>query len=120
MMNRRTTGTRFEAVAAGFLEAQGYEIITRNYRCGRNEIDLVCQQDDVVIFVEVKGSRSDKFGDAVYKVDQRKRQSLVAAAQGFIQQFRRNVAGYRFDVVTVTIAHDGRQRIDHRPNAFTL
>ncbi len=119
-MNRRATGSRFEASAAKFLEEQGYEIIARNYRSGRNEIDLVCLSDEVVIFVEVKGSRSDRFGDAVYKVDQRKQQALIAAAQGFIQQFRREVAGFRFDVVIVTEARNGHQRIEHRPNAFTL
>ncbi|MCC6964245.1 MAG: YraN family protein [candidate division Zixibacteria bacterium] len=119
-MNRRATGSRFEASAAKFLEEQGCQIIARNYRSGHHEIDLICLKDEVVIFVEVKGSRSEKFGDAVYKVDQRKQQSLIAAAQGFIQQFRRKVAGFRFDVVIVTEAPDGRQRIEHRPNAFTL
>jgi putative endonuclease len=119
-MNRREAGARFESIAADYLIEQGYQILQRNYRFGRNEIDLICLDGECLVFVEVKGSVGGSFGDPVYKVDQRKQESLTAAAQGFLQGAVRTFDGVRFDVVTVTEDKDGQHRIDHRVNAFTL
>ncbi|WP_262509743.1 YraN family protein [Siphonobacter curvatus] len=35
------TGQRGEVLAARFLEQKGYEIVARNYRAGRAEVDLM-------------------------------------------------------------------------------
>ena len=37
-----------------FLLKKGYEVLERNYRFGRNEIDLICLNDNLLVFVEVK------------------------------------------------------------------
>lgn len=119
-MNRRSTGARFEAMAAEFLESKAFTILNRNFRFGRHEIDLICADGDCVVFVEVKGVRSEAFGDPIHKVDQRKRDSIIAAAQGYLQQSLKRWDNCRFDVVTVVQRPDGTCDIDHRPNAFTL
>ena len=59
---RRALGHWGESVAATHLEAKGYVILARNWRCRLGEIDLVAQLGDVVIFVEVKTRRGRDFG----------------------------------------------------------
>ena len=51
-----------EALAVAHLKARGYEILERNYRAVRGEIDLIAQDGDFIVFVEVKTRRSLKFG----------------------------------------------------------
>jgi len=46
-----------EQQACQFLQNHGYEILARNVRGGRGELDIVAKKDDIVIFVEVKAHR---------------------------------------------------------------
>ena len=50
----RQRGTLGEEFAAKKLAEAGYEILARNWRSGRHEIDLILQKDGVIAFVEVK------------------------------------------------------------------
>lgn len=100
-------------MAEKFLMENGYEIIERNWAAGHKEIDLIALNDKTVVFVEVKGSRSRKFGHPSERVDRRKRDNLINAAEQFI--IAKNLKGcdYRFDLITFL---DGK--LEHYPNAF--
>ncbi len=52
--NNSYTGTLGEKIAAEYLLRHGYHIIVQNYRKPWAEIDLICQKDAVVHFIEVK------------------------------------------------------------------
>ena len=52
-MNRRELGSRYEKLAARELAKRGYEILALNYRCRQGEVDIVCRQGGVLVFVEV-------------------------------------------------------------------
>lgn len=119
MPNNRQIGARYENAAKDFLIAHGYDIIAQNYRSGRHEIDIICCNDNQLIFVEVKGSSSDSFGAAAHKVNQTKQQSIIAAAQGYIQNANVEYDSYRFDVIVVS-DKQGELRIEHVKGAFTL
>lgn len=119
MRNNRDSGARYETAAKDYLIAHGCEIIAQNYRSGRHEIDIICRKDNQLVFVEVKGSTSDAFGDASYKVNFTKQQSIIAVAQGFIQNSNVEYDSYRFDVIVVT-DNKGKLSIEHSEGAFTL
>ena len=53
-MNKRKTGQEQEVKAACFLKTQGYQILERNYRCKKGEIDLIAREGQYLVFVEVK------------------------------------------------------------------
>ena len=118
-MNRRRLGSKFEQIASDYLIKNKYEIVRRNYRSGRIEIDIICTIGEELVFVEVKGVRSDAFGDPVYRVDRRKQASIIKAAEGFIQESTRGYTSYRFDVIVVDARGDPPE-LNHIINAFTL
>ena len=57
-MNKRAVGTTFEQKAAEYLAMNGYQIISKNFRCKIGEIDLIAKSEGYLCFIEVK-YRSD-------------------------------------------------------------
>ncbi|HXG42097.1 MAG TPA: YraN family protein [Dehalococcoidia bacterium] len=112
---RRSLGAFGERLAASYLESRGYRIRQRNVRLQEGEIDLVAEKDGCLVFVEVRTRRGQAAGTAAESVTPRKQARLLALAEAYLQ-----VAGgdlppqQRIDVVTVTLATDGRLlAIDH-------
>ena len=95
---RRQTGAAAEAAAAAFLEHAGLRVIERNVRFVHGEIDLVCRDGDVLVFVEVRLRRRNDFGGAAASIDAAKQAKLVAAAGLYLGRFRTPPA-CRFDAV---------------------
>ena len=56
------TGDWGEDLAAAWYREHGYAVLDRNWRCAAGEIDLVAARDRLVVIVEVKTRRSDKYG----------------------------------------------------------
>ncbi|MDH3891292.1 MAG: YraN family protein [candidate division Zixibacteria bacterium] len=103
----------FEKLAARFFEQQGYEVLARNWRAGRLEIDLIVKREDLIVFVEVKSAASKRFGHPAERIDAKKTINLTRAAQQFITEQEVTGCDLRFDVVTFI---DGQ--LEHFPNAF--
>jgi putative endonuclease len=115
---RRSIGQAAEDAAARWLARAGLAVLERNVRFREGEIDLVCRDRDVIVFVEVKCRRAhwgDGPGDAVAW---HKRRRLVRLAQHYLRARRLDHARCRFDVVAVTIEDDGARTIRHLPAAF--
>ena len=51
---RQKLGAHGERVAARRYEADGYEVVARNWRCGDGELDLVLRRGDTLVFAEVR------------------------------------------------------------------
>ena len=115
---RREIGQEAEEAATRWLRRAGLAVLERNVRFREGEIDLVCRDGDVVVFVEVKCRRprwGEGPGDAV---SWEKRRRLVRLAQHYLQARRLDGARCRFDVVAVTIERDGTHTVRHLPGAF--
>lgn len=110
---RLETGQTFERLAAVFFEQNGFEILQRNWRTGRREIDLIVKKGNLIAFVEVKSASSKKYGHPANRVDERKVTNLTKAAQQYL--IDNKIEGYdlRFDVVTFV-----NGKLEHFPDAF--
>lgn len=108
-------GLDAEAIAATWLEGQGWAVLARRARTPAGEIDLVAEQGGLLAFIEVKARPS--FRDAAFALGGRQRGRLLAAAEVWLAgNPGHGAAGMRFDVVLV--AADGSvQRI---ADAFRL
>jgi putative endonuclease len=113
-------GRQGEEIALYYLEKKGYELVIKNYRYDRAEIDLIMKDEKkkVLVFAEVKTRSSKLFGEAQESVVFRKQEQLIKSAQGFLMTHE-EYAEYekRFDVVAVYI-RGGKEEIIHFENAF--
>lgn len=102
MSDKIKIGNIGETLAAKFLAAQGYEIVTRNFRFGRSEIDLIVKRDNWVLFVEVKTRGSNEYGEPEDFVSVAQMNRIYQAAEEWI--FATDWQGdIRFDIVTVKL-----------------
>src|SRR6478609_7752895 len=116
MSDKIRKGKEGEELAAKFLAEKGSEIVERNYRHKRSEIDLIVRKTNWLVFVEVKFRTSDAFGFPEEFVDYKKVKNILAGAEEFTYQidWRGNV---RYDIVAVR-SIDGKQEIKHIEDAF--
>lgn len=117
MTDKSERGVLGEQLAAGFLIEKGYEVLERNYRHLRSEIDLVVKRDDWLIFVEVKTRTSNAFGFPEEFVDSKKKKMIFEGADYylFITNWPGNV---RYDIVAVNLEDEAHPRIHHLEDAF--
>ncbi len=108
-----------ERVAATHLIRRGLVLLDRNWRCARGELDLVMRdRGDVLVFVEVKTRRSDRFGTPAEAVGPAKVLRLRQLAAAWLAQAGIHPAEVRFDVVEVRPRPSGAAEVTHLPGAF--
>lgn len=109
-----------EEKAARFLIRQGYSIVTRNYRSRYGEIDIIAENEEYLVFAEVRLRKDVRFGTPEETVDQRKQQKLRLTAECYLQEFP-TTRQPRFDVLAL-YAKDGVETrplpVRHIINAF--
>ena len=101
MKGKRGIGERGEAQAAAFLVAQGLVVLEQNFYVQGGEIDLVCEQDDELVFVEVKLRNSDAFGSAVESVTPKKLACVQLAAEEWLQKNDKEDQPWRIDLIAI-------------------
>lgn len=113
------TGRAGENAAEKYLKRKGYQIIDRNYRCKKGEIDLIVKKHDTVAFVEVKTRNSMKYGVPSESITEAKKKHIRSTAFWYINT--NNIINVdmdlRFDVIEI-LRSDSRQYIKHIENAF--
>ena len=97
--SRQQFGFSGERLAEKYLIEHGFAVVTRNFRTREGEIDLICRDRGVLVFVEVKTRRSNRFGAPEEAVTFRKLQRLRAAAFAFLGEHPAH--RFRFDVIAI-------------------
>ena len=114
-------GARGEKLACRFLRHNGYKILYRNFK-GRSggEIDVVCRDNDTLVFVEVKTRTREDFGRPVAAVDRQKQKRISRGGLAWLRMLDNPDILFRFDVVEVIVADDAKPRLELIKNAFPL
>src|ERR1700680_5119570 len=114
-------GIRGEKLACRFLRRNGYRVLYRNFR-GRSggEIDIVCRDKDMLVFVEVKTRAREDFGRPIEAVDRRKQKRVSRGGLAWLRMLDNHAIIFRLDVVEVIIAEDAKPRLELIKNAFQL
>lgn len=116
MAKHNDIGTRGEEIAVEYLAGKGYLVKERNWRFGKNEIDIIAVQGNELVIVEVKTRSSRYLLEPFLAVTKTKQRLLIRAANAYVR--RVNYCGdVRFDVVSIILFPD-RHEIDHMENAF--
>lgn len=118
MENRASKlGILGENEAVNFLVNKGYRILHRNWRCGKDELDVVAMNEDILVFIEVKTRTGTAFGQPWESVDARKEEALYRVAAAYIEHFKID-CDVRFDIISIVVSPGMDFWIDHIENAF--
>ena len=101
--NREAQGKWAEARAAQYLADKGLILLDRNFRTKMGEIDLIMQEDNMLVFVEVRYRKTNLFGSPVESVDRRKQIKLIKTAECYLASHKKYARmPSRFDVVGIS------------------
>jgi putative endonuclease len=103
--SRQALGARGEERAAAWYEANGYEVVARNWRCREGEIDVVARRDGTTVFCEVKTRTSSRFGVPAEAVGWEKQRRLRRLAARYLAQPGARSTQVRFDVASILEGH---------------
>jgi putative endonuclease len=116
MSDKAALGTRGEELAAGYLRQKGYTVIDRNWKSGRTEIDIIAENNEYIVFIEVKTRSADYQVHPADAVNVPKQRTIIFAASNYIKN-RRIDKEARFDIITVIFGRSDWE-IDHIENAY--
>ena len=100
-MNKRAFGNEGEQTACDFLSARGWQVLDRNVRRGRGEIDIIARRKNVTAFIEVKRRTTAAFGAPAEAVNLEKQRRIAQAAALYMQEKGLEDARVRFDVIEI-------------------
>ena len=106
MAKHNETGKAGEAFAVEYFIKQGYEILHRNWRHKRLEVDIIASRNGMLHFIEVKTKTTLKFGYPEESVDKKKIRDLINASEEFLfqnPQWQR----IQFDILSIQIKKNG-------------
>ena len=113
-MNTRKNGDIYEQRAMSLLEAKGYVILDRQYRCAFGEVDIVARDGNCIVFAEVKHRKSKSSGDPLEAVTYKKMRRISMTARHYMMKHGISEdVSIRFDVIGYT----GDEAV-HIKNAF--
>ena len=102
-----------EDLAVAYLQEKGYQLIERDWKSGRRDIDIIAKDETgAIVFVEVKTRRSRVFGEPEEAIDYRKMQSLQQAINHYIK-YRRINSSVRFDIISIVGTIGSEPEINH-------
>jgi len=90
-----------EDIATVYLQDMGYEILVRNWRFERVELDIVARKDSILVFCEVKTRRSVSHGVPSDAITPIKLQHIRTAALHWLTNNQSRHEGIRFDAISV-------------------
>ncbi len=100
-MTKAERGQAGERNAELHLRTKGFRVLNRNWRKGRDEIDLVCLHEGTLVFVEVRTREESALISGYHSVGYKKKRALLRVCKAYLTSHRRQSAHYRFDLVEV-------------------
>lgn len=116
MTKSHSLGKSGERIAIKYLRDNGYRILEKNWVTGRKEIDIIAEDDDYIIFIEVKTRMSDFQLHPRDAVSVPKQRNIIYAAQTYIQRNDCDKEA-RFDIISIVF--NGKNfELEHIKDAF--
>lgn len=118
-MDNKKLGDLGERLAEKFLRRNGYNILTRKYRCTYGEIDIIAKDKNTLVFVEVRSKSDSEYGLPYESVDRVKRRHIERVAAFFLSRFNLFDYDCRFDCVSALFDDNFKlKRIELIKDAF--
>jgi len=112
MSDKILKGREGESRAELFLKEKGFEIVARNYRHKRSEIDLIVQKENWLVFVEVRMRNSTVYGHPEETISRAKQKKVMEGAAHYLEETKW-AGNVRYDIVAIT-----KNEVMHFEDAF--
>ncbi|GMM86273.1 YraN family protein [Pseudoalteromonas sp. MTN2-4] len=99
--NTRAKGMHYEQLAEQYLQAQGLRAVARNYICKYGEIDLIMEDQNTLVFVEVKYRKSQSYGGAIAALSPSKLQKLQRSIYHYLECKKLKNLPIRIDFIAI-------------------
>ncbi|MDE7322709.1 MAG: YraN family protein [Lachnospiraceae bacterium] len=101
-MNTRKKGEEYECVAAKYLQSHSVEILERNYRNYKGEIDIIGKDGEYTVFFEVKYRKDNSRGYPGEAVNYGKQKTICRVADYYrMIHHMGEFTPVRYDVVAI-------------------
>lgn len=116
MAQHNQLGNKGEQLAVDFLVKNGYDIVERNYRFDKAEVDIIAKKGNNLAIIEVKTRSTTDFGDPQDFLKPKQIQRIVKAVDEYVTVNNLEVE-IRFDIIAIVKENKGFS-IEHLKNAF--
>lgn len=112
-------GSFGEALARDYLISKGYKILNMNFRNKFGEIDIICKNNNLLIFCEIKSRYSNSFGSPIESITCYKQKQIIKLSELYLISKKYYNFNVRYDIIevifnTITSSHI----INHVQDAF--
>lgn len=112
-------GSYGEDLAVDYLKGKNYTLLSRNFRNRHGEIDLICKNSEIIIFIEVKSRYSYHFGLPRESVTYFKQKQIIYIAKYFLYKYKLLEYNCRFDVIEIYFNKNNNSYfVEHIKDAF--
>ena len=114
-------GSFGEEMASDFLQAKGFQVVKRNFRCRLGEIDIIATNSKFIVFAEVKLRKNNFYGEPREFVTKSKQRKILLTAQYWLMKHD-TLLQPRFDVIEILAPYgiSSKIEINHIENAFEV
>ena len=116
-LNTKDLGNIGENIAIELLLSKGYNILERNWRFRKAEIDIICKKDNILVFVEVKSKSYKYFGEPEESISVYKENLIIDAGNQYMLSVN-HMWEIRFDIISVIFDKNNNATITHFKDAF--
>ncbi len=117
--NRNHLGKLGEDKAAEYLKQKGYRIRERNFRCRMGEIDLIADQNEYLVFVEVKARfQTKQLISPLISMTRKKCDRIRLLGETYLSRHKIKAKQPRFDVIGIVFQNEKQYSLEHIKNAF--
>ena len=104
-----------EEKAIDYLLSKGYKILQTNWRYGKEEVDIIAENDNYLGIIEVKTRSTGAFGSPQEFISRKKQLHLIKAANAYAEKYAIEKDIY-FDIIAITLSPS--LKIEHIIEAF--
>jgi putative endonuclease len=115
--SRAVRGRYGEDMAERFCKKDlSYRVLARNWRHKKDELDLICLDNEVLVFIEVRARAKEALVSGYASVNTHKKKVLQRACKNYLKQLQNPPKHFRFDVIDVTLIEGQRGEVRHYTN----
>ena len=97
-----------------YLKKKGFKILYQNWRSQRdkrNEIDLICLENEILVFVEIRARSENSFTSGYETLNKRKRKALLNSFKDYLRESKSHPITNRFDVIEIDLTNRPNRKV---------